>query len=158
MISTITAFFDTTAGQLGGAAVLATVLGWILGKAAGSAAYKAARATVGRVASRAGEAVSAIGKSKLGSLSTPLEDVATDFVAFPVEQFFVGLRKDNAGKLEKQLDRLEDVGSQTRANGIAEKLKALGAPPRPLEDATDAGIAFRAAFTANESINEKLGG
>ncbi len=158
ILSLFASVFASSVGKAGAAALGVTVLGWILGKASRSAAYVKARDTAGRTAERGGEAVSALGKSRLGGLWNPLEEVATDFGAFMVEQFFVGLRKDNPRKMEEQLERLQGVGSETRAKALEEKLDALGVTPKPLQDANDAAMFLRAFEAGDQSINDRLGG
>lgn len=156
MITMLTAFFGTTMGQVGGSAAAATALAWILGKLSGFAAYQAARATAGRVLYRVGQGINKLGESRLGNLWAPLEDVATDWGYFLVEQFFAGLRADNVDKMEKHLDRLEDVGSESRAKAVAEKLATLGRMPEPLQTAQDAAIAAQAIATGDAATNDRL--
>jgi hypothetical protein len=155
-MNTILALLTSTAGIT---SIVIPLAAWCLGQFSGSGLFKSIETRLSMVAGKAGQAVSDFGKAKLGAaIANPLEDVAAALIGRPIAQFFVKLRADNPVKLGKELEYLGTVGSQTRAKGIAEKLEALGAAPKPIQDATDAGIAFRTAFTAKESINEKLEG
>ncbi|MEO7778501.1 MAG: hypothetical protein ABIY63_13295 [Fibrobacteria bacterium] len=151
-MSTILAFIATT----GGKATLISLAVWIFSMCGKSAWYWKLRESVGRAAEAAGAALSALGTSRLKFLWNPTELVLCDFLFFAIEQFAVGLRKDNPEKMERQLDRLESVGSQTRADAMAVKIAALGKAPQVMETADDAAIAFQATFDANQSIKDKL--
>lgn len=126
---TISGIFESF-GPTIGTGIGITVLAWILGKFTNSEWYQKLRAKAGRQAYRMGELCSTIGNGKLGAAITePIEDIAADWCQFMPEQFFAGLRSDNKKKLEKHLDLLEDVGSITRAKGIAEKIEAIESEP-----------------------------
>lgn len=102
----------------------ATALAWILGKFNKSQAYIGFRNTVGTAAARAGELLSKLGNTRLGGLWEPLEFTLTDWILFSLEQFMVGLRKDNPAKIQAQIERLEGVGSETRVEALRKSLEA----------------------------------
>lgn len=110
-------------GTLAGKAGLAALGVWALGLFAKSAAYRKVREWLGKAAYKGGAALSGLATSRLGKPTWgPVEAVLTDFLGFAAEQLLAGLRSDNAEKLEAHLERLEAVGSQTRADAIAVKL------------------------------------
>lgn len=153
MLTTILAFFSTFTGQ---ASAVAVGL-WILGTFGKSVWYQKIREAIGRGAEAAGVAVSALGTSKLKSLWNPIETVICDFLFFAVEQFAVGLRKDDPEKMEVQLARLESVGSQSRADAIAVKLGGYEAT-QPHRDKNDAVVMAQAVASAEEGNRERLKG
>lgn len=128
MIESILSALLAMSGQqialAGGAGALGfTVFGWLLGKASNTAPYKACRAFWGRLCYRAGAGASKLTTGRFGAtLVEPLEEITSDFVVLGVDQFFAGARSDNLKKLDKQLDRLQSVGSETRAKAIAAKM------------------------------------
>lgn len=150
MLSILTTYIAPALGT--GAAI--TILAWILGKFTGAGWYQAFRAKIGTGAYNLGVMLSGIGKTRLGPLSEPIEDIAADWCQFIPEQFFAGLRSDNVKKMEKQLDRLEDVGSVVRAKAIAEKIQEIKASP--IQTATDAAMFNGIIESGKESINENL--
>lgn len=121
MLATILAFLGTLGGKLTVGSLGLLVLGYF----AKSIWYRKVREALGRSAYAAGVAVSALGNSKLKLLWNPLENVLTDFLGFLVEQFFAGLRKDNADKIEAHAERLAESGSETRAAALEEKAADL---------------------------------
>ncbi len=133
-----------------------SIVVWLLGHLSNSLVGEALLAKAGRQAYRIGVATSDFGTGRLGPLWNPLEAFGTKWVRFLLDQYFAGLRADNPEKLQDELARLEAVGSETRAKGIAEKLATLAATPRPVRDADDAAIAFQATFDGNQSIKDKL--
>jgi hypothetical protein len=123
MIETLLTFLT---GSLAGKATLATLALWALGWFAKSTAYRKVREWLGKAAYQAGAALSGVATSKLGRPTWgPLEAVLTDYAGFGIEQFMAGLRSDNVEKLEAQVERLEAVGSVTRAEALAEKVAEL---------------------------------
>jgi hypothetical protein len=123
MIETLLTFLT---GSLAGKATLATLALWALGWFAKSAAYRKVREVLGKAAYRGGAMLSGLATSRLGKPTWgPLEAVLTDYAGFGVEQFMAGLRSDNVEKLEAQVERLEAVGSVTRAEALAEKVAEL---------------------------------
>lgn len=123
MLETIT---TALLGTFAGKATLAAVGLWALGWFAKSAAYRKVREWLGRAAYRAGAALSGLATSKLGKPTWgPLEAILTDFLGFAMEQALAGLRSDNVEKLEAQVERLEAVGSVTRAAALEEKVGVL---------------------------------
>ncbi len=151
MWTTILAFLGTLKGQ----ALIAGVGLWALGLFSKSAAYRKVREALGRAAYSLGAHLSGLATAKLGRLTwAPLENVLADFLGFAVEQFFAGLRSDNVEKLEARLDALEDVGSEARAQAVAQKLAALSAAPdvRP----SDAEVLARAVAAGDAGAREKL--
>jgi hypothetical protein len=123
-----------------------------------SAWYAKIREAIGRGSEAAGVAVSALGASRLKRLWNPIEDVACDFLFFAVEQFAVGLRKDNPEKMQAQLDRLESVGSETRAAALREKLNQLDETPRPLPNPRDADMLAAAMAVGEANTQSRLEG
>jgi hypothetical protein len=116
----------TLTGTFAGKATLAAVGLYALGLFAKSTAYRKVREWIGKAAYQAGAALSGLATSKLGRPTWgPLEAVLTDYAGFGVEQFMAGLRSDNVEKLEAQVERLEAVGSVTRAAALEEKVAAL---------------------------------
>ena len=91
LLATLTAIFSSTLGQAGAVALGGMLSAWLLGRFSGSAAYKTLRDKSGRQAYRVGVLVSKIGNTRLGAIWIPLEDLSSDFGAFWVEQFFVGV-------------------------------------------------------------------
>ncbi len=155
MIAIITTYLTATLGT----AAAATVLMWVIGLFTGAAWYQTLRGKYGRQMYRIGQGWSRFSNSKIGApLVERIEDAAADWVGLGVEQLFAGARADNLVKLEKQLDRMQDVGSATRAKAIADKIEALEAAPPVMQTEQDAAM-FRRAFEAGDkSINERLGG
>jgi hypothetical protein len=113
-------------GTLAGNATLIGLGLWALGLFAQSAIYRKAREWLGKAAYKAGAILSGLATSKLGKPTWgPIEAVFTDFLGFSFEQFLAGLRSDNVEKLEAQVERLESVGSATRAQALEEKVASL---------------------------------
>jgi hypothetical protein len=130
MIETLLAYLTTT---LAGKATIATLGLWALGFFAKSAAYRKVREWLGKAAYQAGAALSGLATSRLGRPTWgPLEAVLTDYAGFGIEQFMAGLRSDNVEKLEAQVERLEAVGSVTRAAALADKAEVLKASAAPV--------------------------
>jgi hypothetical protein len=154
MIETILAFF----GTMGGKATLVSLGIYVLSLFGNSVWYSKIREAIGRGAEAAGVALSALGSSRLGFLWNPTEKVLCDFLFFAVEQFAVGLRKDNPKKLEAQLERLESVGSQTRADALAVKIAGYEAAQEPPRDASDAEVMAQAVAAAEAGNQERLKG
>lgn len=148
----ILGFFATLKGQ----AVLVSLGLWLLGTFGKSTWYQKLREAVGRGAEAAGAAVSALGTSRLKGLWNPIERVICDFVLFAAEQFAVGLRKDNPEKMEEHLVRLEQVGSQTRADAVAVRLAALEEELAPPRDKSDAEVLAQAVAAGEASTAQKL--
>lgn len=151
MIETVLAFFATGAGK----GVLISLGIYILSLFGNSVWYGKAREAIGRAAEAAGVGLSALGGSKLGFLWNPTEKVLCDFLFFAVEQFAVGLRKDNPEKMGRQLERLESVDSQARAAALAAKLATIPPPPR---DKSDAEVMAQAVATMDAGNQERLKG
>jgi hypothetical protein len=96
---------------------------WVIGLFQGSKAYAGLRNALGKFSENLGRQVSRLGNSRLKGLYEPIESVAVDFFLFMAEQFAVGLRKDNQEEMAKHVERLEGVGSETRAAAIKAKLE-----------------------------------
>lgn len=155
MLETILAFFGTGAGK----GILVSLGIYVLSLFGNSKAYAKAREYIGRAAESAGAGLSAFGSSKIGKvLWDPTEKVLCDFLFFAIEQFAVGLRKDNAEKLERQLERLESVGSESRADAIAVKLAGYIEAQQPPRDKSDAEIMAQAVAIADAGNQERLKG
>lgn len=157
-LSAISTFLLST---LGGQAILGTGGTLLLGLFLKSKMNKTFREAWGRVCEGAGVAVSAIGNTRLKILWNPLETWFLDYLAFGVEQFTVGLRKDNPAKIQDQLERVESVDSVTRAAALTEKLYLLTeAKPIPLsnpgQDFQDAVVAHKLQRLGTESTQSKL--
>jgi len=153
MLATVTAFLST----MGGKAFLALVASPALGMLSQTAPYKATRKWWGKACYRAGSLVSVFGNGKLGFLWQPAENLILDFLAFGVEQAAAGLRSDDVDKMADHVERLQAVGSRTRADALAEKIELLKAEPSPLRSVRDAAIAHQANQAGKESIQSKLG-
>jgi hypothetical protein len=110
-----------------GGTMAATLAAWFFGKAKHSTWYTHIRARLGMFSLELGCIISKWGNTYLRALWEPLETVVVDWFLFMAEQFAVGMRRDNAVKLQEHLTRLEDVGSQARAEVIREKLDAKSA-------------------------------
>ncbi len=151
-METILAFIATT----GGKATLISTAVWIFSLFGKSVWYGKLREAIGRAAEAAGAALSALGSSKLKFLWNPTEQVLCDFLFFAVEQFAVGLRKDNPEKMERHLERLESVGSQSRADAIAAKLGALEAAQEPPRDKNDAEVLAAAVASGEGATATRL--
>ncbi len=95
---------------------------YVLGLFRGSTPYRGLRSASGKFSENLGSQVSRLGNSKLKGIYEPIEDVLVDFFLFMAEQFAVGLRKDNPEKMLDQAERLYDVGSKTRLDGIINKM------------------------------------
>lgn len=112
--------------SLVGNAALGAMAIWAFGLFSRSAAYQKVRAWLGKASFQAGAALSGLATSKLGRPTWgPFEAALTDYAGFSLEQFMAGLRSDNVEKLEAQVERLEAVGSVTRAAALEEKVEAL---------------------------------
>lgn len=152
MMETILAFLGTTAGK----GTLVSLGIYVLSLFGNSVWYGKIREAIGRGAEAAGAALSALGGSKLGFLWNPTEKVLCDFLFFAVEQFAVGLRKDNPEKMERQLERLESVGSQSRAEAVAKQLAEAVAAQEPPKTKTDAEVMAQAVAAAEAGNLERL--
>lgn len=143
----------------GKASIGLMVLGWCLGKASGTGPYKAARNWFWNRCGDVGTGISKLATSRFGhAVVDPLEDAAYDFFVGGLENLFAKLRADNLKKLDKQLDRLQGVGSETRAKAIAGKMMdALTAKARsaPLTEAEQV-IFNRAMATANALTDTRI--
>lgn len=152
MIATAFTWLTST---LGGNATLAALALWALGLFAKSTGYRKAREWLGKAAYRAGAGLSGLATSRLGRPTWgPLEAVLVDFLGFATEQLLAGLRSDNVEKLETQVERLESVGSVTRAQALEEKIELLQAP---LEAPEDEDTLRRLQEGNQDSAREKLG-
>ncbi len=154
MLETLLAFL----GTMGGKATVVSLGIYLLSLLSNSEGYKKAREAVGRSGEAVGAAMSALGTSRLGFLWNPTELVFADFVLLFWERFGVGLRKDNKEKMERQLERLESVGSVTQAGAIAEKLKKFEAAQEPIRDKNDAEVMAQAVAAAEAGNQERLKG
>lgn len=150
-MTVILAFFSTFLGK----AVLASLGVTAVGMLHNTRPYKGMRAAWGRLAYRGGALLSMLGKTKLGLLWQPMENFLLDFGAFGVEQAAAGLRSDNIEKTEDQLERLEGVGSITRAEALKDKLDLLRVDAGPL-DAAQSEFLRRLNETAFLSTRERL--
>lgn len=123
MLETIITYLT---GTLAGNATVAALALWALGLFAKSSAYRKVREWLGKAAYRGGAALSGLATAKLGRVTWgPIEAVLVDFLGFGIEQLLAGLRSDNVEKLETQVERLEAVGSVTRAQALEEKVATL---------------------------------
>lgn len=153
MLTLITSFLITTVGTTAAGAFVA----WLLGRFSGAKWYQKLRDKAGRQAYRIGVVLSRLGNGRVGSaLMEPLEDAFVDWAQFLLEQLAVGLRADNLRKMEKQLDRLEGVGSVTRADALKEKIAVLAETPKPLQDIQEAAMMARLRVLGDSSVSEKL--
>jgi hypothetical protein len=143
-------------GTLGGQIGLAATVVWAFGLFRSSVWYGKVREAVGRGAEAAGAAVSAIGTTKLKGMWDPIEGVICDFVLFAAEQFSVGLRKDNPEKMATHLDRLESVGSRSRADALAAKLGALETKQDTPKGPNDAEVLAQAVAAGDAAQAQHL--
>lgn len=120
----LTALLGIPGVSLGGKVLAPIMILWALGQFRGSAPYKGLRSALGKFSENLGESISRLGNSKLRWAYEPLEALFLDFGPFMFEQLGVGMRKDNPSKdLPAQLERLEGVGSEARAEAIRKKME-----------------------------------
>jgi hypothetical protein len=129
---------------------------WFLGQLRETKPYKAAMGWLGRAVFNAFATLSGVGTSRLGKhLWMPIEGIIADILFIVGEQAPAGLRSDNLEKLETHVERLESVGSVTRASALKDKLELLRATELP--EGTDPAIAQRLQDLGAASTEEKLG-
>ncbi len=156
MIAMIMGLLASKTGTLAAGTLGVSMILWGLGRIRNFQAFKSFREAWGRFAMGLGEVVSKIGNTRLKVLWQPIEDILCDLVLFFAEQFAVGLRRDNPEKIEKQIERLEEVESIARSRMLTKKLELLRYHAPSLRDAKDAAIAFRLNEKGSESIGDKL--
>lgn len=130
----ITAYLTASGVKTTLMAIAPIVAVYVLGLFRGSAPYRGLRSALGKFSENLGVQVSRLGNSKLKGLYEPIEDVFVDFWLFMGEQFAVGLRKDNPEKMLEHAERLYDVGSKTRLDGIINKMTEAAAEDNVISD------------------------
>jgi len=139
-----------------GMTITSVIAIWILGKFSTSTAYRRVRGTIGKACEAAGVLVDATLGSKLGRpIWNPIEKVLTDTMGLAVEQFCVGLRKNDVSAMADQHARLTDVGSQDRVAMIAKKMEAAIAQGREIPE-SDPVVAKVLADSQAWALRQKL--